>query len=197
MTPQEDRVPATHPVPIAPEATPGLSTSGAPPASAATTSPTAATAEPLDDAQIVEILETQDAIALKQGREATQKARSEGVRQFAQGLVRDARATDEKLAAILRKNPVSPRSSRAANDLRSRNDAITSNLKSSDRSDFDRVFVDAAVAEQAKALDLLENTLIPAARDAELRKLLESMRTKVALHLSDAEVLQATPGKTQ
>jgi putative membrane protein len=188
--PLDDGVPTTHAVPIAPEATPGLTTSGATP----TTTPTS---EPIDDAQIVEVLQTRDAIALEQGREGARKARSDRVRQFAEGLVRDARTIDEKLAAIERKSAISPRSSRASNELRVRNDAITASLKSSDRSDLDRVFVDAQVSEQAKMLDLIDDALIPAARDDGLRKLLESMRTKVAVHLSDAEVLQATPGKTQ
>jgi putative membrane protein len=56
---------------------------------------------------------------------------------------------------------------------------------------FDSVYVENEVSYHRKFLSQLDNVMIPAARNAELRNLLTAVRPAVASHLAHAEQVRA------
>jgi putative membrane protein len=68
-------------------------------------------------------------------------------------------------------------------------------LKKLSGNEFDRAYVDHEVAYHQSVLDALDKTLIPSARNAELRALLVKVRPAFVAHLEHAKKLQASPGK--
>ncbi len=177
----------------APMPTTGVAANGA--MGAATASNVgAATEAPLTDAQIVAIVEAANQGEVEQGREALRHTKSDRVRAFAQHMVSDHTAADSKLATVATKEGITPQRNGISGEIKANGEQLMASLKSVNGADFDRAYADGQVAEHAKVLDLLDNRLIPQAQSADLKKTLQQIRAKVAMHLSDAQVLQGSTG---
>lgn len=150
--------------------------------------------KPLDEGQIAGVIHTADEGEIAQARQAVRNAKSERVKQFAQHMVTDHSAAEAKLTALHIPSTSSQESS-IAEGLRSKSREIMEHLKSATGADFDREYIGAQITEHTKVLDLLDNKLIPNAQNAELRKTLQEIRTKVENHLSMAEKIQSDIGQ--
>ena len=58
--------------------------------------------------------------------------------------------------------------------------------------DFDKAYVDNEVTYHQVVLDSIDKTLIPSAKNADLKNLLNQVRPSIAAHLEHAKHLQAT-----
>ena len=56
--------------------------------------------------------------------------------------------------------------------------------------DFDRTYIDAQVKEHRAVLDAIERELLPSAKSAEVKDLLQTVRPKIEGHLREAEDIQ-------
>ena len=66
------------------------------------------------------------------------------------------------------------------------------NLKSQKGADFDKAYIASQVEMHQTVLNDLQNTLIPAAKDPQLKTFLETTKTHVQQHLEKAQKLQAS-----
>jgi predicted outer membrane protein len=135
----------------------------------------------LSDAQTVAVVQTANHGEIEQAHEALHKAKSARVRQFAQHLITDDSAADERLSKFDAEVGITPRTSAVAERVRLSGEQVLSNLKTlASTTDFDRLYVGAQVTEHTKVLEILDDTLIPHVQDPDLVKILHATRAKVA-----------------
>ena len=168
------------------------STMSAPPA-ADTAKPAAAAT--LSDAQIAHVAVTANSIDSAAGVMAKQKGTAKAAKEFAQDMIRDHSAVNKKAVALARKLKVTPEDNDVSKSLKSGADANTSNLQGKSGADFDKAYIDNEVTYHQSVLDALDKTLIPGAKNAELKSLLESVRPTIAAHLAKAKSIQTSLDK--
>jgi predicted outer membrane protein len=150
----------------------------------------------LSDAQIVAVVQTANHSEVERAHEALRKAESTRVKELAQHIVADDTAADERLARFDDKIGITPRTSAAAERLRMNGVRLLSSVKSStSRADCDRLYVGAQLTEDAELLEILDDTLIPQAQDAELVRILHAIHAKVANHLRMAQDIETAPSR--
>lgn len=76
-------------------------------------------------------------------------------------------------------------------DLRASGEATLERLSALDGDEYEQAYIDAMVQDHQKALDMLDNQLIPAAQDQAVREHLTTTREKIAAHLEQAQTLQS------
>jgi putative membrane protein len=171
----------------------GTRPAGTPPASGTASDP-----EPLrnqgalTDDEIVAASEALNAAQVEQGTLARAKAKEPRLREFAEKLKADherARRDGRSLATRL---SIKPKESALSSELGADAAGATKTLKNAKRSDFDRLFVESQIAAQQKTLRLLEQKLIPNARNQDVKELLEGLRATVQAHLETIRSLQGT-----
>jgi len=158
--------------------------------------------KPLDDAQILEVIRVADAGELEQASLAKQKSTDRRVQQFAAMMTKDHTDADNKGRAVAHKEGLTLASSALSSSLEVDGRSATSSLTSRTGADFDKQYVEAQIVEHQSALDLIDQTLLPAAKSGEVSDYLKAVRTKVAAHLHHAQNLKQTleaaeTGKTQ
>src|SRR3954447_25691806 len=142
-------------------------TAAAQPASSQANSP----AKP-DDAQIAHIAYTADEIDIKAAKQALEKSRNPGVREFAQDMVRDHTAVNEKALALVKKLDVKPQDNDTSRALVKQADEEHRKLAKLNGAAFDRAYAQNEVAYHQQVDKALETTLIPSAANPELKSLL-------------------------
>jgi putative membrane protein len=165
---------------------------GTPPASGTTSDPeTLRDQGAITDDEIVAASEALNAAQVEQGTLARAKAKEPRLREFAEKLKADherARREGKSLAARL---SIKPKESALSSELGADAAGATKTLKNA-KNDFDRLFVESQIAAQQKTLRLLDQKLIPNARNQDVKELLEGLRATVQAHLETARSLQAT-----
>ena len=135
-------------------------------------SPANAPAKP-NDAQIAHIAYTADEIDVKAAKQALEKSRNPQIREFAQDMVRDHTAVNDKALALVKKLGVKPQDNNTSRVVKQA-DAEHKKLAKLSGAAFDRAYVQNEVTYHQQVNKALENTLIPSASNAELKSLLET-----------------------
>lgn len=76
-------------------------------------------------------------------------------------------------------------------ELRSSGQATLDRLSALEGEEYAQAYIEAMVQDHQKALDMLENDLIPAAEDDAVREHLTTTRDTIAAHLEQAQALQS------
>ena len=150
-------------------------------ASAQTTAPT--------DPQIAAIVVTANQVDIDAGKLAQGKAASKGVKDFAKLMITDHTAVNKSATELVHKLKVTPEDNPTSQSLKHGGDENIANLKKLKGSAFDRAYVDHEV------LDALDKTLIPNAKNEELKALMVKVRPAFVAHLEHAKSMQASMGK--
>ena len=150
---------------------------------------------PPTDAQIAMIAVTADSVDIDLAKLAKQKTSNKAVREFAQTMVRDHTAVNTKATALVKKLGVTPEESDTSRSVRSDGDKKMAELKTLTGAEFDKAYIDNEVSYHEAVLGVLDKTLIPNTKNAELKSLLESARPIFVSHLEHAKKLQASISK--
>jgi putative membrane protein len=153
-----------------------------------------ARAQGINDAHIAHIVVTANQVDVEAGELARASATNAEVKKFAERMIVDHTGVNKaasELAATLRVTPLDNETSRA---LKSGGDQNLAKLRGLKGTTFDKAYVDQEVAYHAQVLDAIDKTLIPSAKNAELRALLVKVRPAIAAHLEHAKHLQAQLG---
>ena len=148
------------------------------------------------DPQIAAIVVTANQVDIDAGKLAKSRTRTKNVRAFAQEMITDHGAVNKAAKALVTKLKVTPEDNETSQSLKKGGDDNLANLKTRKGSDFDRAYVDHEVAYHQAVLDAIDKTLVPNAKNAELKALLEKSRPAFADHLEHAKHLQASLGKS-
>lgn len=126
------------------------------------------------DPQIAHIAYTAGEIDIAAAKQALAKSKSKLVRDFAESMVRDHAAVNEKALSLVKELGVTPESNPTSTALSAQGTQKLAELAKFDGRAFDRAYVQNEVAYHRTVNDALRTTLIPNADDARLRGLLET-----------------------
>ena len=154
-------------------------------------SPTLAKSGPTD-AEIAHIAYTAGNIDIAAARLALAKSRNATVREFAQTMVRDHEAVNDKALALLKELKVTPQDNATSDSLSKQADATLKRFAKLNEHDFDHAYLNNEVAYHGTVNSALKTTLIPSATNAQLKSLLETGLALFTEHQKHAEHLAAT-----
>jgi putative membrane protein len=155
----------------------------------------AAAAAGPSDAQIAAIVVTANQVDIDAGELAKSRTQSPQVREFAQQMITDHTGVNKQATALVNRLKVTPEPNDTSKSLQQGGDANVAHLKMLSGVAFDRAYVDHEVAYHQQVIDALDNTLVPSARNAELKALLVKVRPAFVAHLEHAKHLQSEIAK--
>lgn len=188
---------STPPTSGSEQMTPASGTAPAPEAAPAAAPTTATpTPAPLTDEQIAMVMDLANTAEVEQAKFAQTKAKSAKVKNYAAMMINHHGKAKDKGSKLTTKLNMKPAESPTSTQLKSDTDAMMSSLKSAGPADFDRAYIASQVDAHQKVLSTLDEQLIPNAKDAELKALLQEMRSTVDSHLKEAQKIQNELGAT-
>ena len=147
------------------------------------------------DPQIAKIVVTANQVDIDAGKLAAAKATNAEVKKFAQTMVTDHTGVNKQAVALVTKLKVTPADNDTAKSLYDGGKANIDNLKTLKGKEFDKAYVDHEVAYHQAVLDAVDKTLIPGAKNEELKALLVKVRPAFVAHLDHAKMVQASLSK--
>jgi putative membrane protein len=143
----------------------------------------------LDDPTIVAIFDAANTFDVETGQLALQKSRNKAVRDLAQQFINDHKAVRQQgrdLAKKLSMTPTPPKPF-ALSDAHTRK---LEELRGKSGAEFDEAYVTHEVNFHQALIDAVKSTLLPAAKNAELRAFVEKVGPAFGGHLEAARQLQ-------
>ena len=145
-----------------------------------------------NDAQIAQIVLTADSVDVDYGNLAVKKTKNAEVKAFAETMIRDHTAVNAQAIALAKKLGMTPEPSDTSKSLKSDGEKEMAKLKAMRGAEFDKAYIDNEVAYHESVIGALDKVLLPNAKNAELKSLLESGRPIFVSHLNHAKELQAS-----
>ena len=102
-------------------------------------------------------------------------------------MVKDHTALLHNETQILQKQHITMSDSPVSQRLVEESRQLVDTLRGKKGKDFDREYIGAQVREHRQLLDMLDDKLIPNAKNADLKTALTQTRAKVEMHLREAE----------
>jgi putative membrane protein len=147
---------------------------------------------PLGDDQIAGIAEATNEVEIDQAQTAIARSDNAAVCSFANHLLHDHTVLrDEQNALLARLHVVSVESGVSSQLRRDGNDVID-RMRLRMGPDFDRAYLEAQVRENQRWLRMIDDLLLPTAKNGEIRTRLVATRDAVATHLQEAQQLLDT-----
>ncbi len=143
------------------------------------------------DPQIANIAYTAGALDVAAGKQALKMSHNAAVRDFAQEMVRDHTAVNDKALALVKKLHVTPEPNPTSAALTKAADSERAKLSHLKGAAFDREYINNEVAYHKTVNAALSSTLIPSAKNAELKSLLETGLKLFKEHQTHAEEVAA------
>jgi putative membrane protein len=147
------------------------------------------------DPQIAAIVVTANQVDIDAGKLAKSKTRNKDVKAFAQQMVTDHSSVNKQAGDLVKKLGVKPESNPTSESLQKGGEENMANLKKLKGKEFDKAYTDHEVAYHEQVLDAIDKTLVPSAKNPELKSLIEKVRPAFVAHLEHAKHLQAELGK--
>jgi putative membrane protein len=153
--------------------------------------PAAAAAQGINDAQIASIVVTANQVDIDAGNFAKARTKNPQVKQFAQQMVTDHTGVNKQASGLAAKLKVTPQDNPTSQSLKSGGDANINKLKTLKGAEFDKAYIDHEVEYHQAVLDAIDKTLIPGAKNEELKALLVKTRPAFVAHLEHAKHIQS------
>ncbi|HJS40908.1 MAG TPA: DUF4142 domain-containing protein [Sphingomicrobium sp.] len=144
------------------------------------------------DAEIAHIAYTAGALDAAAAKQALTKSRNAEVRAFAEVMLRDHEAVNDKALALVKKLKVTPADNATSQALARQAKETEAKLAALDGAAFDRAYAANEAAFHRTVNGALKDTLIPSADNAELKGLLETGLTLFGQHQAHAEHLESS-----
>ena len=149
-------------------------------------------AQEINDAQIASIVVTANQVDIDAGKLAEARSTNPAVKKFAQLMVTDHTGVNKSAVDLVTKLKVTPADNPTSRSLKAGGERNLSSLESLTGTAFDKAYVDHEVAYHQQVIDAIDKTLIPSARNAELKALLVKVRPAFVAHLEHAKHVQAS-----
>jgi putative membrane protein len=160
-------------------------------AAALISAPAYANAQP-NDAQIAAIVVTANQVDIDAGKFVAAKSTDSAIKDFANRMVTDHTAVNQSAVELVTKLKVIPEANDTSKSLQDGGDKNLAELHTLSGRALDKAYVDHEVAYHEQVISALDTTLIPNAKNAELKALLVKVRPAFVAHLGHAKNLQAT-----
>ena len=152
-------------------------------------------AQGVTDAQIAHIVVTANQVDIDAGKIAAARGTHADVKAFGQQMVTDHTGVNKSATSLAAKLKVTPEDNATSRSLKEGGEKNLANLKSLKGEAFDKAYVDNEVAYHQAVLDALDKTLVPGAKNEELKALLVKVRPAFVAHLEHAKKIQSSLGK--
>jgi putative membrane protein len=144
-----------------------------------------------NDAQIAHIVVTANQVDIDAGKLAEKMGSTKDVRDFGKQMVTDHSGVNKQAVALVTKLKVKPEDNPTSQSLKSGGEANLKNLKTLKGKAFDKAYIDHEVAYHEQVLDAVDKTLLPSAKNEELKALITKVRPAFVAHLEHAKMLQS------
>ena len=153
---------------------------------------TSVAAQAPNDAQIASIVVTANQVDIDAGKLAEATSANKDVKAFANRMVVDHTGVNKQAVDLVTKLKVAPQDNPTSQSLKSGGEQNVASLKGMKGPAFDKAYIDHEVIYHEQVLDALDKTLIPNAKNEELKALLIKVRPAFVAHLEHAKHIQAT-----
>lgn len=143
----------------------------------------------LDHDEITGVVHTNNLFEIEASRLALERSRNQRVREFAQRMITDHQAGDQRLLHAHR----NAETSEYAGDLQRTGQQTIQSLRSYSNTSFDRAYMDNQITMHTWMLANLDSAFIPASRGS-LRRALQDTRNTVSQHLTMARDIRNSLG---
>ncbi len=144
------------------------------------------------DPQIAMIVVTADNVDIAAGKLAAKKSSNPKVKEFAELMVRDHTSVNNQATQLAKKLNVTPEESPTSKSLKSDGVKNLAKLRGLSGAEFDKAYIDNEVTYHEAVIKAVDDALIPNAKNAELKALLESGKPIFESHLNHAKELQTS-----
>lgn len=141
------------------------------------------------DPQIAHIAYTAGEIDIAAAKQALAKSKTPAVRAFAETMVRDHAAVNDKALALVKELGVTPEANPTSAALSKQAAEMMKKLAPLNGQAFDRAYVQNEAAYHRTVNDALRNTLVPSASNGQLKALLSTGLSLFQQHQLHAEQL--------
>ena len=146
------------------------------------------------DAQIASIVVVANQVDIDAGHLAESKASAAEVKAFGKQMVTDHTGVNKAATDLVTRLKVKPEDNATAQALKKGGQENVAKLNTLKGAAFDKAYVDHEVAYHQAVLDAVDKTLIPSAKNADLKALLVKVRPAFEAHLEHAKHLAASLG---
>jgi len=151
----------------------------------------------MDDGQVVGILNAISTSEVEQAKYVIGKTKNAEVKRYAQSLVDDHMALQQKTATWSKSAGIKAADSRAQADYVSSAKSGLTRLNSLTGEELDRQYLQHSVMTHQKTLDLIDTQITTSVDDPALKTLLRDTRPKLQRHLEMAQSLRTSLGGGQ
>jgi putative membrane protein len=145
-----------------------------------------------NDAQIAGIVVAANTVDINAGKLAEKTSTNKEVKAFAKQMVTDHTGVNKQATALVKKLKVTPEESDTSKSLKQGGEENIAKLKGLKGKEFDKAYVDNEVTYHQAVLDALDKTLVPNAKNEELKATLVKVRPAFVAHLEHAKHIQSS-----
>ena len=153
-----------------------------------------ASAQGVNDAQIASIVVTANQVDIDAGKLAQSTSTNAEVKKFAEQMITDHTGVNKSAVDLVTKLKVTPQDNPTSQSLKSGGESNLASLKPLKAAAFDKAYIDHEVTYHQQVLDAIDKTLIPNAKNEELKALLVKVRPAFVAHLEHAKMIQSSMG---
>ena len=128
------------------------------------------------DPQIAHIVVTANAVDIDAGKLAETKGTNKDVKAFGKQMVTDHTGVNQQAVALVTKLKVTPEDNPTSQSLKAGGADNLKNLQGLSGAAFDKAYIDHEVAYHIAVLDAIDKTLVPNAKNEELKALIVKVR---------------------
>jgi putative membrane protein len=154
-------------------------------------SPASTTAAGPTDAEIAAILLAANNTDISYARLAPSRAQSKAIKDFAERMLTDHTGVNQLVSDLVTKISLTPEDSKTSLDFRDESAAKRDLMRELEGRAFDSTYIANEITYHTKLLAAIDATLLPAARDPQLKSLITNIRPAVAAHLGHAQQVRA------
>lgn len=146
----------------------------------------AAVAQDLDDAVVAHIAVTANQLDIAGAEQALERSSNAEVRAFAETMIRDHTGVIEQAVALAERLGVTPKDNETSQALVARAAETRERLADLEGAAFDRAYMENEITYHEAVITAVEETLVPATSNEELKQLLEGVVPALRAHLEHA-----------
>lgn len=148
-----------------------------------------------DDAQIASIVVTANQVDIDAGKLAESRGHAADVKAFGKQMVTDHTGVNKQAVALVTRLKVTPQDNPTSESLKKEGQANLKKLEALHGAAFDKAYIEHEVAYHEQVIAALDKTLIPNAKNPELKTMLVDVRPAFVGHLEHARQIQAKLSK--
>lgn len=141
--------------------------------------------------EITSILSMTDSAEILPSNLALEKSQNELVRAYAQRMINDHGMLEDSLHAMMRRENITPAPNQLSQQLHHWTEGAVQRLQGLSGAEFDQAYMQAMVQSHQEALSMVDNQVLPATQDQELRMAItQQVRPLIVSHLEQAQQIQ-------